>query len=217
MRTIKLTLVVAVLLIVPLAASGQWVSVSAIKTTWRKETAPNGKLLQDTTSTGHYYRSTDGSVATVTTQTGSNGELQFKTGKLLDNSALAVYTIDYRNKIAYRESVLRQPRQFQDDPSIYAQVHEHGTVDRIPCVVLPILENGKPIGKVWKSPKYDLVLKMDFTVNNSGERTHITTQLSKVHLNAKISEAVFQLPTNFTVMNTPAKAPKHPGTMSMFP
>lgn len=215
--TVHKLIAVSILMAAPFVASGQWVSVSATKTTRREETAPNGKMLQDTTSTGRYYRSTDGSVATVTTQAGPNGELQFKTGRLLDNNGLAVYSIDYQNKIAYRERVLSQPRQFQDGPAIYAQVHDHATVDGISCVVLPILENGKPIGKVWKSPKYDLVVKMDFTLDNSGEKTHVTTQLSSIHLNANIPATIFQLPANFTVMDTPPKIPKHPGTMSMFP
>ena len=156
MRSMRLFMVICFVSIAPMTVFGQWTAVSAQKITTRRVISPTGTVLQDTTTTGNYYRSSSGSVATTTLQTSPDGEVQYKAGRLLDNVGLAVYTIDYQNKIAYRNTQLSHPREFQDDPATYSQDHQHSVIDGLKCVVLPIMENGKQVGSVWKSAKYDL-------------------------------------------------------------
>lgn len=217
MRTIRLALALSFITAAATPIFGQWTTVSAQKTTSKKITSPSGAVLQNTSTTGNYYRSRSGSVATITVQSSPDGELQLKTGKLLDNSGLILYTIDYNNKIAYRDAELDQPRQVESAASIESHAIRTTTLDGLKCVVLPITENGKQVGSVWKSPKYDLVLKMDFSMDISGEVTHVSTELSNIHLNAKVPAQVFQVPVGFAVMKSPDKLPAHQGSMSMLP
>lgn len=197
MTKLGLNLLIAGIFVVPQLCIAQWVPVTATESTTRIVTDPGGKQIQDTSSTGSYYRSDSGSEITVTQQSNPDGSFASKTAKLIDNDGLAIFTLDYNKKIAYRTGTLNQHRAFTNHSGSYPNALGHEQIAGLDCVILPILENGKMIGKAWKSPKNDLILKMDYTVDFSGYKTHITKELRDVSVNASIPSDMFQVPANF--------------------
>lgn len=197
MTGLRLKLMIAGIFIVPQLCVAQWVTVTATETNSRTVTDSSGKVVQDTTSTGSYYRSNSGSEITVTQQSSPDGMIASKTAKLIDNHGLAIYTLDYTRKIAYRTGTLNRHRVFSAAIGANAKPMGHQQVAGVDCVVLPILENGKTIGEACKSAKYDLLLKSDYTLDFPGYKTHITKELSNVKVNANVPSTMFQVPANF--------------------
>lgn len=201
MCKLRLNLLIASLFIVPQLCLAQWTPIAATQSSTRIVTDQSGKQIQNSTSEGAYYRSASGSEITVTQLSNPDGTLVSKTAKLMDNDGLGIYTLDYGKKIAYHTGTMNQRRVFSVHSGPYSKALGQEQMDGLDCVILPILENGKLIGKAWKSVKYDLTVKMDFTIDAPGYKTHVITELHNVRVNAKVSSDLLQVPADFKVAN----------------
>lgn len=188
-------------LLFTMCAHAQWTTVHATETRTETITTPAGQT-QTNVTTSEYFRSSNGSVLTVSTVRAPNGMFLQKVGQLYDAEAPAQYNLDYKTKTAELIVRMDQPRPFIANRSQSNPGLQHAKYEGLDCVLVPVMLNGRRIGTYWIDDKDDLVVKKDVTLPGS----HVITKFSNITIGEKYSQSMFRVPSGFVIDASEVKA-----------
>ena len=179
-------------------ALGQWLPLTAKTAELRTIRKPNGPQVHITVS-GVLYRASTGDQLEHF-QIRQDGRITEDVASLLDNHTFRVYRIDYLTKTVQEVKKFDGPRV--PDPGIAEsnQKLRQETVDGMQCSVLPVVLNGKTVGTMWKSNKYDLPIKSEYSVENSGSVMQVQSRTYDIRAQHEPEKAVFVIDPSFKVL-----------------
>lgn len=179
-------------------AVGQWLPLTAKTSESRTIRKPDGSQVQMTVE-GVLYRTSNGDQLEHF-QIRQDGKVTEDVASLLDNRKFRVYRVDYLTKTVQEVKKLDGPRVPDAGIAESNQKLHQETVDGIQCSVFPVVLKGKTVGTMWKSNKYDIPIKSEYTVENSGSMMHVQSRTYDIRTQNEPDKAVFAVDPSFKVL-----------------
>ena len=179
-------------------AVGQWLPLTAKTAESRTIRKPDGSQVHMTVE-GVLYRASNGDQLEHF-QIRQNGRVTEDVASLLDNRKFRVYRIDYVTKTVQEVKKFDGPRVPDAGIAESNRKLRQETVDGIDCSVLPVVLNGKTVGTMWKSNKYDIPIKSEYTVENSGSVMHVQSRTYDIRGRREPDKAAFVIDPSFKVL-----------------
>lgn len=174
----------------------------------------NGKVIASHIRDGIYYRASDGSIFNQFKTLDGNPTVGQQAWAPLRDSNGVNYQLDYVQHRAYYVA----PRPQFTPPSRTNAQKTQSSVEGIPCTIQPVylVSGGSQtlIGHACLSEKYELSLKMEFTMPlKVGQSVHEVTELYNIQLGQEPDPRLFDL-HNFTIYR-PDAAQQSPAQQSV--
>lgn len=182
---------------ISLPAFAQWVPLTA-KTHEDRTVSKEGMPTQHEVVEGTTYRASNGSQLEQT-KVFRDGKLIEDRGVLSNTQTMRTYSIDYSTKVVHE---MRVPVNLRKPPT-GGTASKQDIVNGVKCRILPVVMNGKVLGKAWMSSEYDLQIKSDYTVHAHGYTTHIQGYAYDIQGNQEPNKSAFALDPSFRVIANP--------------